>query len=184
MSSEAEDIIWVPLLKCYLVGFFNWFFPWFTCWISYGYVSSIGTLGGSAWMIVRFTWYLFLLNFSCFVYWSFSGYASSIGILRGFSGDVSFIRIPAKDINASLCEYFCFTSRMSNAVFCSALIKSCTSWMVSSADEILACWFFWGEIYCVWDPFCSCFWDLLLTLYVVLNSGSYVPSGLSMWCLW
>ena len=37
------------------------------------------------------------------------------------------------------------------------------------------------ELYCVWDPFWSCFWDLCLMAYVVLHGWTDVPSGFSMW---
>ena len=81
-------------------------FGGFTCWSSYGYAYSIVTLGGSSWVAGHF----YLMGWYCY------GYTNR----RGISGGVTFSKIFARGINASLYAFTSVTSGMIGAGFFSA----------------------------------------------------------------
>ena len=75
----------------FFLGWIRIFFAGFTCWVSSGFVSTIGTLGDYAWVNDRLDWYEFLIwVYYWFTCWSFSWYAPATDTLGGNAGEVYF----------------------------------------------------------------------------------------------
>ena len=52
-------------------------------------------------------------------------------------------------------------------------------WMTS-----LACWIFWGKLYCARYSFRSCLGGVCLMAYIMLHCWYNVPFVFYVWCLW
>ena len=79
-----------------------------TCWSSYGYASTIGTLGGSAWL----GFCILSGKFSMMV-WCCSGFTTLVGL----DGEVALSNFLVRFLNASFCMFLSVTSGLSGASF-------------------------------------------------------------------
>ena len=96
------------------------FFAWFTGWSSYGYVSTIGTLRGSALVIVFDCSVLFVWVYSWFISWSFFWPTSLTGTLGGTTGGFAFLGVLVRAFGAYLCPCPNFTKGLADSGLCSA----------------------------------------------------------------
>ena len=108
-----------------------------TCWNSSGYASTISTLRGSASVNGFYLDEFFIWVLSWFTRWRFTWYAHLTGTLGGIAGEVAFMNIPSRDINASLCAFTSVSSGLAGSGLCSTLIKSYAVWTVASAEDIV-----------------------------------------------
>ena len=124
---------WVHLLKIYLVGLFLLVSPVGNPLVIPHQLSPSEVLHGLSEALIGKILFRFFDWFTC---WSFFAYAYSIGTPRGSACEVSFTKLPDKDLNEYLCEFISVTSGLIGAGFFTAWIKFCASWMVAYVDDI------------------------------------------------
>ena len=130
-ASGVSAFIFPIFIFCYF------HLSWCNCWISLGWKCSsfflgctfcsssgcsttIGTLGGSA-LVNGFYWYAsFIWVISWFTCWSFSWYAPLTVTIEDNTGEVVFLNISDRYLNASLCAFLSLTIGSYGAGLCSA----------------------------------------------------------------
>ena len=107
-----------------------------TCWDSCGYASTIVTLGGFSWSVIRVVFGLFYV-----IGWWFR-YISCSTTLRGMPWGVELSNILSRSIIDSLWEFPIVNSRIYGAGLCRAWINSCVEWIAASVDDIFGIMYF------------------------------------------